>query len=44
MDRGAWQATVLGDREESDMTKWLTHSHNLHGHHSCSHTGGTSFH
>ena len=23
MDRGAWQAVVLGSRKELDMTEWL---------------------
>ena len=27
MDRGAWQATVQGGHKDSDMTKWLTHTH-----------------
>ena len=27
MDRGAWQTTVQGSHKDSDMTKWLTHTH-----------------
>ena len=27
MDRGAWRGTVHGVAKESDMTEWLTHTH-----------------